>query len=528
MLGRWTIGTGINLATRLGGKGAGIFRMQQLGLPVPPAFVIDVSACSQYHEHGRDFLVDDVLPEVKQRMSELETASGKRFGDPAHPLLVSVRSGAPVSMPGMMDTVLNVGINAAVRKGLEAATGNPSFAWDCHRRLLEMLGVTVFGISKSRFDAVRSDSGSHDWPQLVPRYEDEITRVASGSAYPQVVTDVEQQLLACVEAVLRSWKNERAVRYRKMFKIPDDLGTAVTVQSMVFGNLDQSSGTGVVFTRDPSSGAREPTGEYLVGYQGEEVVSGEAERISKPISMLGHEFPAIYRELTMIGHFLEFVDRDVQDIEFTFERGKLYILQSRAAKCTPLASVRFLAEAVREGLISQEAALERATSIPKSGLEAFLCQEVVKQDASSWIFARGRGVTPRVARGLLVFSPAEAVEQAARGCPVILAKETTTPDDIAGIEAAAGIFTARGGPLSHAAIICREMGKSCVVGTGAGMDPRSGTVVGEDDRVMRRGDTVTVDGGSGLVWGGDTKTETRELDLGLVGWLQKILNRSLV
>lgn len=528
MLGRWTIGTGIDLTARLGGKGAGIFRMQQLGLPVPPAFVIDVSACARYQKRGRDFLVNDVLPEVKQRMSELESASGKRFGDPAHPLLVSVRSGAPVSMPGMMDTVLNVGINAAVRNGIETATGNPLFAWDCHRRLLEMLGETVFGISKSRFAAIRSDSGGHGWQQVVPRYEEEITSAASGSAYPQVVTDVEQQLFACVEAVLRSWQNERAVRYRKMFKISDDLGTAVSVQSMVFGNLDQNSGTGVVFTRDPSSGARELTGEYLIGYQGEEVVSGEAERISKSISMLGHEFPAIYRELTMICHFLEFVARDVQDIEFTFERGKLYILQSRSAKCTPLAYVRFLSEAVSEGLISQQAALERAALIPKSALEAFLSQEAVKQDASSWIFARGRGVTPRVARGQLVFSPAEAVEQAARGSHVILAKETTSPDDIAGIEAAVAIFTARGGPLSHAAIICRELGKPCVVGTGTNMDPQSGTVVGEDDRAMRRGDIVTVDGGSGLVWGGDTKTVTRELDLGLVGWLQKILNRSLV
>ena len=528
MLGWWTIGTGINLTARLGGKGAGIFRMQQLGLPVPPAFVIGVSACLRYQKQGRDFLVNDLLSEVKQRMSELETASGKRFGDPAHPLLVSVRSGAPVSMPGMMDTVLNVGINAAVRKGIEAETGKPSFAWDCHRRLLEMLGETVFGISKPRFAAIRGDSGSYDWQQVVPRYEEEITRVASGSAYPQVVTDVEQQLLACVEAVLKSWKNERAVRYRKMYKIPDNLGTAVSVQSMVFGNLDQSSGTGVVFTRDPSSGAHELTGEYLVGYQGEEVVAGEAERISKPISMLGQEFPTIYRELTMICHFLEFVARDVQDIEFTFEKGKLYILQTRSAKCTPLASVRFLSEAVREGLISQEAALERAALIPKAALEAFLSQEVVKQNGTSWIFARGHGVTPRVARGQLVFSPVEAVEQAAKGYNVIMARETTSPDDIAGIETAVAIFTARGGPLSHAAVICREMGKPCVVGTGARIDRQSGTIVGEDERVVRRGDIVTVDGGSGLVWGGDTKTETRELDLGLVGWLQKILNRSLV
>jgi pyruvate,orthophosphate dikinase len=528
VLGRWTIGTGIDLTARLGGKGAGIFRMQQLGLPVPPAFVIGVSACSRYRRRGRDFLVNDLLPEVKQRMSELETASNKRFGDPAHPLLVSVRSGAPVSMPGMMDTVLNVGINAAVRKGIETATGKPSFAWDCHRRLLEMLGETVLGISKSRFAALRGDSGGDDWQRVVLRYEEEITRVASHSAYPLVVTDVEQQLLACVEAVLESWNNERAIRYRKMFKIPDDLGTAVCVQSMVFGNLDQNSGTGVVFTRDPSSGTHELTGEYLVGYQGEEVVAGEAERISKPIFMLGHEFPAIYRELAMIGHFLEFVARDVQDIEFTFERGKLYILQSRSAKCTPLASIRFLSEAVREGLMSQESALERAALIPRSALEAFLSQEVVKQDDASWIFARGRGVTPRAARGQLVLSPAEAVAQAAQGHHVVMARQMTSPDDIAGIETAVAIFTARGGPLSHAAIICRDMGKPCVVGTGARIDLQSGTVVGEDERVMRRGDIVTVDGSSGLIWGGDTKIETRELDLDLVGWLQRILNRSLV
>ena len=528
MLGQWTVGINIDLVGRLGGKGAGLFKMQQMGLPVPPAFVIAVNACHAYHGRGRRFLSEELCREVMQRVSEVEAIAGKRYGNPGNPLLLSVRSGAPVSMPGMMDTILNVGINDSVRNGLETLTGNPAFAWDCHRRFLEMLGETVFGIEKEVFRSARRGTNGSDWRATVGRYQELVSEAAARSPYPQVVDDVEQQLLACIEAVLKSWQNDRAVRYRKMFKISADLGTAVVVQAMVFGNLDGNSGTGVVFTRDPSTGVRELVGEYLVGRQGEEVVSGEAEETSKTMTSLRQEFPLIHHQLARMCRFLEFVARDVQDIEFTFEQGKLYILQTRSAKRTPLAAVRFLADAVAEGLLSQDDALRRARSITKASLEEFLSQEVTRKgDGHCWIVARGRGVTPRVTRGRLVFSTAEAIELSSTGDSVVMVRDVTSPEDIGGIEKAAGLFTARGGPLSHAAVVCRELGKPCVVGTGVRIDIQSGEVVGEGGVSVKRGELVTVDGTTGLVWGGHVEVEKRELDLNLVGWIQRIVGRSL-
>lgn len=528
MLGLWTVGTHLDLVGRLGGKGAGLFRMRQMGLPVPPAFVISVHACHAFFGRGRKFLNEELCRETTQRISEIEAITGKRYGNPNNPLLLSVRSGAPVSMPGMMDTILNVGINDSVREGLATATGDPVFAADCHCRFLEMLGKTVFGIGKDAFVSAREGINGADWLSIVCRYQKLVAAAAAKSPYPDVVDDVEQQLLACIEAVFKSWQSDRAVRYRKMFKISADLGTAIVVQSMVFGNLDGNSGTGVVFTRDPSTGTRELVGEYLVGRQGEEVVSGEAAETSKPMTSLNQEFPLIHRQLSMVCRFLEFVARDIQDIEFTFERGELYILQTRSAKRTPMAAVRFLADAVAEGLLSQEDAMRRTQSITKASLEEFISQEVTRRgDGHCWIIARGPGVTPRVARGRMVFSPAEAIELSAKGEPVVMVRDVTSPEDIGGIEKAVGLFTARGGPLSHAAVVCRELGKPCVVGTGVRVDILSGEVVGEGGVIVKRGELVTIDGASGLVWGGDVAVEKRELDLNLVGWIQKIIGRSL-
>ncbi len=528
MLGRWTMNTHIHLESLMGNKGAGLLRMRHIGLPVPAAFVVFCQACKLFERDGMTFLRGDLWGEVMMRLSELESITGRRYGDPERPLLLSVRSGAPVSMPGMMDTILNVGINDEIREGLAKLTGNHDFAFDCQLRFLEMVGRIVFGIDRSLFRDASLKSRFQHKEELLAEYQDIVGTVAAASPFPRVVDDVEQQLSACIAGVLSSWHNERAIRYRKMFKIADSLGTGVVVQVMVFGNLDQCSGTGVVFSRDPSTGENKLTGEYLTGHQGEDVVSGEWSEKAKLISELEQEAPEVYRGLVRACRLLEYLGSDIQDIEFTYEQGRLYILQVRSAKASPLARLRFLVDSVREGVIAKEEALRRARQIPREALEAHLMRNKVIADGAEggWILARGVGVSPGVTRGCLALSREAAVRLAQEGNDIVMVTEGARVEDIAGVKNLRGWFTAVGGAVSHATIVCREMGVPCVVNTGVQIDRQNEAVVGQDGRRLAKGQVVTLDGTVGLVCGGNPKVKDVELPGDLTELIAEILGTS--
>lgn len=525
MLGQWTMNTQIELEGLMGNKGAGLLRMQHIGLPVPAAFVVFCRACACFEREGITFLREDLWNEVMTRLAELETITGKRYGDPERPLLLSVRSGAPVSMPGMMDTVLNVGINDEVRNGLAKLTGNGQFAFDCQLRFLEMVGRTAFGISRERLMSARNKLELQDRKELLDEYQDLIRTAAAATPYPRVVDDVEQQLLACIAGVLSSWHTERALRYRRMFKIPDSLGTGVVIQSMVFGNLGQRSGSGVVLSRDPSTGENNLTGEYLIGHQGEDIVSGEWVEKAKLISQLAQEVPEVYRGLVRACRLLEYLGSDIQDIEFTFEQGQLYILQVRSAKASPLAKLQFLTDAVCEGVMNEEEALQRACQIPREAVEAQLMRNKVITDGAEggWILVRGVGVSPGVACGSLALSRQAAAGLSQEGHDVVMVTEGARVEDITGLKSLRGWFTAAGGAVSHATIVCREMGIPCVVNTGVQIDRQNEVVVGQDGRALARGQVVTIDGSTGLVCGGNPKTKSVELPPALAELVDKIL-----
>jgi pyruvate,orthophosphate dikinase len=489
----------------LGGKGANLAEMTNLGIPVPPGFTIGAPVCMAYLRSGR--LPHEVKEQVTAAMARLEEATGKRFGGSEKPLLVSVRSGAKYSMPGMMDTILNLGLNDRAVEALARESSNRRFAYDSYRRLIQMYGSVVFGIKGSDgegdpFDRAleelkRSkgierdiDLSAEDLEGLVADFKGIVSRHTS-SPFPQ---DPWEQLWGAIEAVFRSWENRRAVEYRKLHRIPHDLGTAVNVVAMVYGNLGEDSGTGVAFTRNPSTGEPGLFGEFLPNAQGEDVVAGI--RNPEPIAQMASYLPQAYSELLQVASALERHFRDMQDIEFTVERGKLFVLQTRTGKRTVQAAVRIAADLVGEGLIDKAEAVRR---VDAEQLDQLL-HPVIDPRADAELIATGLPASPGAAVGRVVLDADAAVRRAGSGEPVILVRRETSPDDFHGMVAAQAILTARGGLTSHAAVVARGMGKCCVVGAKDLEVDEARKLFSANGKVVREGDWISADGTTGRVF----------------------------
>lgn len=504
----------------LGGKGANLCEMTSLGLPVPFGFVITTPTCHEFFERG------NTLPllleqEYRVALDLVEKQMGARFGDADNPLLFSVRSGAPVSMPGMMDTILNLGLNDEIVEGLARKTGNPRFAYDSYRRFIQMFADVVLGVDGARFEEAISeyktehgktldvDLSAEDWQAVI-----EIFKTITD--WPQ---DPFEQLKRAVQAVFLSWHSPRAIVYREMNNIAANLGTAVSVQAMVFGNFGDDSGSGVAFTRDPSTGENRFFGEVLFNAAGEDVVAGI--RTPEPIEALQQRLPDVYQELYETQALLEKHYRDMQDIEFTVQEGKFYILQTRSGKRTGRASVKIAVDMVNEGLIGEKEALLR---VSPEHVETFL-HPMVDPTAKTNIIASGLPASPGGATGQVVFSADEAVDVAAEGTPVVLVRRETTPEDIHGMKAAEGILTEQGGMTSHAAVVARGMGVCAITGCGAlTISHKAGTATSTEGVVIKRGDVITLDGNTGDVMLGDVpKIEARESDdfRVLLSWADK-------
>lgn len=488
----------------LGGKGAGLAEMTRIGLPVPPGFTITTQACKVYYESGKQ-LPDSLKADIKAFIKGLEQKTGKNFGGSRNPLLVSVRSGAPISMPGMMDTILNLGLNEQSVKGLYEATQDLRFSYDCYRRFIQMFGNVVLGIAHSEFERVLSqlkrdegvvqdqDVSAEGLQSLVGSYK-QIIREKAGIEFPD---DPYEQLLMAVSAVFESWNNERAIIYRSINKIPDDLGTAVNVQIMVFGNMGSDSGTGVMFTRDPSTGERVLYGEYLMNAQGEDVVAGL--RTPRPISEIDSDLPGMFEQLSQVAKLLEDHYKDMQDIEFTIERGKLYILQTRTGKRTAQATLEIARAMVHEGQITRETAVMRIS--PEE--VARLLHRAIDPKATAEALAQGLPASPGAATGKVVFNTQTAESLGEKGEKIILVRPETTPDDMPGIVHAQGILTSRGGMTCHAAIVARGMGKPAVVGCDALRIDLEGNKAVIGGTELKEGDVISIDGGTGRVYLGE-------------------------
>ena len=519
---------GAEMKDLLGGKGANLAEMARLGIPVPPGFTITTEVCRYYVEHEGGY-PPGLKEQVEEGVKHLEKATGRKFGDPENPLLVSVRSGAPVSMPGMMDTILNLGLNDQSVKGLAERT-TPRFAYDAYRRLLSMYGSVVLGVKDegeagvdpfdAAMEALKREKGAasdlelsaEDLAELVQRYKDIIER--AGKSFPQ---DPWQQLWGAIGAVFRSWNNERARVYRRLNRIPDTLGTAVNVQAMVFGNLGERSGTGVAFTRDPATGENRFYGEYLLNAQGEDVVAGI--RTPQPITVaqksdpsqvaLEEAMPGVYRQLVEVRELLERHYRDMQDIEFTIEEGKLYLLQTRTGKRTGFAAVRIAVEMVEEGLITEKEAILRID--PAEQLSQLL-QPIFdpKEKAKAKVLARGLPAGPGAATGRIALT-AEAALHLAEREPVILVRHETSPEDIQGMAVAKGILTSRGGMTSHAAVVARQIGKVAVVGCEGLIVDYEKKTVSAGGVTLKEGDWLSIDGTTGEVLAGQIPTRASEV-----------------
>ncbi|MEN3203043.1 MAG: pyruvate, phosphate dikinase [Atribacterota bacterium] len=491
----------------LGGKGANLAEMTRIGLPVPPGFTITTEACSHFYKNNQTW-PEGLEEEVKKSLKVLEEKTGKKFGDPNNPLLVSVRSGAPASMPGMMDTILNLGLNDAVVQGLARLTSNERFAYDCYRRFIQMFGNVVMGVDHSKFEAVLdevkeevgakldTDLDAAALKKVVEKYK-KLYKEHTGEDFPQ---EPWEQLRRAINAVFLSWNNKRAITYRKIHNIPEDWGTAVNVQMMVFGNMGFDSGTGVGFTRNPSTGEKEYYGEYLLNAQGEDVVAGI--RTPKPIKEMEKELPQAFEELKKVYEILEKHYKDMQDFEFTIERGKLYLLQTRTGKRTAQAAIRIAVDMVREGLIDEKTAVKR---VEPNQINQLLHPQIDRSQPLR-VLAKGLPASPGAASGKVVFDADEAEKLGNAGEKVILVRPETTPDDIHGVVAAQGVLTSRGGMTSHAAVVARGMGKPCVAGCEAitiDLDKREFTV---GDVVVKEGDYITIDGSTGEVILGQVRT----------------------
>jgi pyruvate,orthophosphate dikinase len=495
----------------LGGKGANLAEMTNLGVPVPPGFTIATSVCVEYLTSGT--FPQALREEVARNLERLEECTGRRFGDTTNPLLVSVRSGAPVSMPGMMETILNLGLNDRTVLGLEQASGQARFAYDSYRRFIQMYGDVVLGVPSQDFEhllkAKRLTAGVESDAQLpeevlrnlVEEYKT-LVRNRTGAEFPM---DPNVQLWGAIEAVWRSWTLKKAVDYRRVNGIPDDMGTAVNLVAMVFGNMGDDSGTGVAFTRDPSTGERRFYGEFLVNAQGEDVVAGI--RTPLDIEQMAAAFPDAYRELLDTKDRLERHYREMQDIEFTVERGKLYLLQTRTGKRTAAASVRIAEEMVREGLIEHR---EAVTRVQPQQLDQLL-HPIIDPAARATPIATGLPASPGAASGVAVFDPDVAEQRAAAGDRVILVREETTPEDFHGIVAARAVLTARGGMTSHAAVVARGMGKCAIVGCREIIVDTQRRQFDVDGMTVNEGDWITLDGSSGRVFKGDLPTIPSEV-----------------
>jgi pyruvate,orthophosphate dikinase len=518
----------------LGGKGAGLAEMSNLGLPVPPGFTITTDVCTYFYANGKSY-PKDLAEQVSAALAALEKRIGAKFGDAGNPLLVSVRSGARASMPGMMDTVLNLGLNDRTVEGLAKRSGDPRFAYDSYRRFIQMYGQVVLGVDHHHFEdllenhklnegkTLDTDLAADDWQQVVVGYK-EIVERELGKPFPQ---DPQEQLWGAIGAVFGSWMNQRAITYRRLHDIPADCGTAVNVQTMVFGNMGENCATGVAFTRNPSTGANEFYGEYLVNAQGEDVVAGI--RTPQHLTIAGKQaakstlpameevMPKVFAELDAVRRKLEAHYRDMQDVEFTVQQDKLYMLQTRTGKRTAAAALHIAVDMAGSGLISREVAVQR---IEPNSLEQLL-HPTLDPKAPKTVLARGLPASPGAASGIVVFSADEAEARAAKGVAVVLVRVETSPEDIHGMHAAKGILTTRGGMTSHAAVVARGMGRPCVAGAGdLRVDSRAGTIsVG--GRVVKAGEVITINGSTGEVMLGEVPTIQPELsgDFAiLMGW----------
>ena len=494
----------------LGGKGANLAEMTKLGMPVPQGFTITTEACTQYYEDG-EVINDEIQAQIMEYIDKMEEITGKKFGDLENPLLVSVRSGARASMPGMMDTILNLGLNEEVVEVMAQKSGNPRWAYDCYRRFIQMYSDVVMEVGKAYFeeliDKMKEEKGvtqdvdltADDLKTLAEQFKAEY-KSKVGTDFPR---DAKEQLMGAVRAVFRSWNNPRAIVYRRMNDIPGSWGTAVNVQMMAFGNMSDTSGTGVAFTRNPSTGEKALFGEYLINAQGEDVVAGV--RTPKPIAKLAEDMPEVYQQFVDIAQKLEDHYRDMQDMEYTIENGKLYMLQTRNGKRTAAAALKIAVDLVAEGKISKEDALLQVD--PKQ-LDALL-HPTFNADAlkSAKVLCKGLPASPGAGAGKVYFTAEEAVAAAEKGEKVILVRQETSPEDIEGMNAAQGIMTARGGMTSHAAVVARGMGRCCVAGVDAIKVNEAEKSFTCGDKVFKEGDVISLDGSTGNVYEGAIETQ---------------------
>jgi pyruvate,orthophosphate dikinase len=543
--GKWVYGFGdgraegkASMRNLLGGKGAGLAEMANLGLPVPPGFTITTEVCTYYYAHDKQY-PKDLKAQVEKALATVGRITGKIFGEKSNPLLVSVRSGARASMPGMMDTVLNLGLNDETVEALAKKSGDRRFAYDSYRRFITMYSDVVLGVGHEHFEelldrhkerqgySLDTELSADDWAELVEQYKKRL-KDARGEPFPQ---DPHQQLWGAIGAVFGSWMNQRAITYRRLHNLPESWGTAVNVQAMVFGNMGDTSATGVAFTRNPSTGEKKLYGEFLINAQGEDVVAGirtpqeisEAARIEagsdKP--SMEHTLPKAYSELKRIYNALERHYRDMQDLEFTVEQGKLWMLQTRSGKRTAKAALRIAVELANEGLISKDEAVLRVDPL---ALDQLL-HPTIDPRAHRRVIATGLPASPGAASGEIVFSPDEAAQLKADGHKVILVRVETSPEDIHGMHAAEGILTTRGGMTSHAAVVARGMGKPCVSGAGGLRVDYAARTMTASGKSFKQGDFITVDGSTGQVLAG--KVDMIEPQLSgefatLIGWADKV------
>ncbi|MGE5768406.1 MAG: pyruvate, phosphate dikinase, partial [Bacteroidota bacterium] len=518
----------------LGGKGANLAEMSSLGLPVPPGFTITTEVCTYFYKNDRRYPAD-LEEQVNKALAQIEKLVGAKFGDAKNPLLISVRSGARASMPGMMDTVLNLGLNDETVAGLAKAANDRRFAYDSYRRFIQMFGDVVLGVDHHHFEEIlelaKEDRGynldtemkADDWAKVIEAYKAKVQE-ETGKPFPQ---DPKDQVWAAIGAVFGSWMNQRAITYRRLHNIPAEWGTAVNLQAMVFGNMGDDCATGVAFTRDPSTGDKAFYGEYLVNAQGEDVVAGI--RTPQNLTLRGKQMnnsklpameevmPEVFQQLDEVRHVLEKHYKDMQDIEFTVQRGTLYMLQTRTGKRTAPAALKIAVDMVTEGLITEEEAIRR---LDPNSLDQLL-HPTLDPKAQRKVIARGLPASPGAASGKIVFSADKAEAQAAEGERVILCRTETSPEDIHGMHAAAGILTTRGGMTSHAAVVARGMGRPCVSGAGGLRIDYGRQVLVAAGQTVAKGEVITIDGSSGQVMKGRVKMIQPEMSgdfATLMGW----------
>ncbi|HBI93116.1 MAG TPA: pyruvate, phosphate dikinase, partial [Terrisporobacter glycolicus] len=507
----------------LGGKGANLAEMTKIGLPVPPGFTITTESCIDYYENNKT-IKQEIINQIEEKLSSLEKDLNKQLGSEENPLLVSVRSGAVISMPGMMDTILNLGLNDNTVKALAKATDNDRFAYDSYRRFIQMFSDVAMEVPKYKFENVLNnykeennfkfdtDLTCDHLKSVVEDYK-AIYKKEVGEDFPQ---EPKKQLMLAVEAVFRSWNNPRAIVYRRLNDIPNDLGTAVNIQSMVFGNMGDTSGTGVAFTRDPGTGENKLLGEYLINAQGEDVVAGI--RTPEPIATLEKAMPEIYKQFIDTVKKLENHYKDMQDVEFTIEKGRLFFLQTRNGKRTAASAINVAVDLVEEGLISKEEAIMRVEPKQLDQLLHPKFEDKALKEAT--VLAKGLPASPGAGSGKIYFTAEEAVEASKNGEKVILVRQETSPEDIEGMVCSQGILTARGGMTSHAAVVARGMGKCCVAGCGEIKVDEIAKEVRRDNLVLREGDFISIDGSTGIVYLGDVaKTK-----VSMTGNFEKLMN----